>query len=204
MKHASTKAVFAHWDSKRGEKPAPERNVIDPMAIRHSLGDVFILAVDFVNEHRFRLAGTRLCALFNRELKGESFSATFNEDSRALIQELLADVTADHAGIVAGVTGRTEHGDEVELELLLLPLAHQGHARVRALGSLAATEMPYWLGEKAIVGLELGAVRHVGPAVDQLSGRQFMTKAANTLRRRFMVFQGGKAGASERPDKPAG
>ena len=194
MKHASSRELFAHWNERRATRPAPERGDIDPMAIRHSLGDVFILAVDFVDEHRFRLAGTRICGLFCRELKGESFGASFDEKSRSLVQELLTVVTDENVGAVAGVTGRTDDGGEIELELLLLPLAHQGHARVRALGVLAAAEMPYWVGEKPVTTLELGAVRHVGPAVDTLAGRRFMTKAAaGALRRRFMVYQGGRS-----------
>ena len=58
MKHASTRALFEYWNEKRGNRPAPEREDIDPIAIRHALGDTFMLAADFVNEQRFRLAGT--------------------------------------------------------------------------------------------------------------------------------------------------
>ncbi|MBV9956285.1 MAG: PAS domain-containing protein [Pseudolabrys sp.] len=199
MKHVSSKAVFAHWDSSRAGRPAPDRGDIDPMVIRHSLGDVFILAVDFVNEHRYRLAGTRLCTLFNRELKGESFAAAFDEESRVQITELLAAVADENAGVAGAVTARTADGSQADLELLLLPLAHQGHARVRALGVLAAGQAPYWAGEKPVKSLHLGAIRHVGPEVEKLSGRTFMTKAAAGLRRRFMVYQGGlEAGPGEK------
>ena len=67
MKHASTRAVFDYWNTRRGARPAPERADIDPVAIRHALGDTFMLAADFADELRFRLAGTRVCALFGRE-----------------------------------------------------------------------------------------------------------------------------------------
>ena len=71
MKHASTKTVFAHWNTRRGARPAPARAEIDPVALRHALGDTFILAADFAGELRSRLAGTRICALFCRELRGK-------------------------------------------------------------------------------------------------------------------------------------
>ena len=68
--------------------PAPARAEIDPVAIRHALGDTFILAADFAGELRFRLAGTRICALFCRELKGEAFGALWGEASRESIEHL--------------------------------------------------------------------------------------------------------------------
>src|SRR6185312_2652829 len=124
MKHASTRALFEYWNEKRGNRPAPEREDIDPTAIRHALGDTFMLAADFVNEQRFRLAGTRICALYCRELKGETFAGLWNQSSRAQIAELLSAMTSETIGAVAGVTGRAENGAQVDLELLILPLAH--------------------------------------------------------------------------------
>jgi hypothetical protein len=43
------------------------------------------LAADFVGELRFRLAGTRLCALFGREVKSESFRSFRSEASHRQI-----------------------------------------------------------------------------------------------------------------------
>ena len=80
MKHPSTRAVFEYWNKKRGSRPAPERADIDPTEIRHALSDTFMLAADFVDQLRFRLAGTRVCALFGREIKGEAFAALWSEE----------------------------------------------------------------------------------------------------------------------------
>ena len=149
MKHPSTRALYAYWNQKRGNRAAPDRSDIDPAAIRHALGDTFMLAADFVDELRFRLAGTRVCALFCREIKGEAFPALWSEESRKGIEDLLTIVTNETLGAVAGLTGRTADGSEADVEILLLPLAHLGHARIRALGVLAPIVPPYWLGGKA-------------------------------------------------------
>jgi hypothetical protein len=202
MRHSSTRELFAYWNERRGERPAPERADIDPVAIRHVLGDIFMLAADFVDEQRFRLAGTRVCALFTRELKGESFTALWDEPSGRLIQNLLSVIAEENTGAVAGVTGQTADGDTVELELLLLPLAHHGLARIRALGVLTPAEKPYWIGEKPIASLELGQLRHVGPGVDELGGRRFVTAGPGVrVRRGLMIYQGGRAGS---PNEKAG
>ena len=192
MKHPSTQALFAYWNERRGNRPAPERAEIDPAAIRHVLGDTFMLAADFVDELRFRLAGTRVCALFCREIKGEAFSAQWSEDSGKRIEELLSIVTKEATGAVAGLTGRTADGTEVDLEILLLPLAHIGHARIRALGVLAPVVPPYWLGEKPVVELELGTLRHLGTGLECFAPHFAPSQENVRLRHGFVVYSGGR------------
>jgi len=60
MKHPSNRDLFAYWNERRGARPAPERADIEPAAIRHVLGDTFVLEIDRATQHPFRLAGTRL------------------------------------------------------------------------------------------------------------------------------------------------
>lgn len=193
MKHTSTRALFDYWNQKRGHRRAPDRSEIDPAAIRHALGDTFMLAADFVDQLRFRLAGTRVCALFCREIKGEAFAQLWAENSRPLIDDLLTVVDNETVGAVAGLTGSAADGSEVDLELLLLPLAHIGHARVRALGILVPVVPPYWLGEKPIVELELGTLRHIGAEVDDFGAPCFAAPPDGGQRRHgFVVYSGGR------------
>ena len=194
MKHQSTRAVFDYWNKKRGTRPAPERANIDPSEIRHALSDTFMLAADFVDQLRFRLAGTRVCALFGREIKGEAFAALWSETSRQSIDDLLAIVTNEATGAVAGLTARTEDGAETDLELLLLPLAHVGYARIRALGVLAPIIPPYWIGAKPVAKLTLGTLRHTGPEADISSiAPRFMTAATGSrVQHGFVVYSGGR------------
>ncbi|HEY4983034.1 MAG TPA: PAS domain-containing protein [Pseudolabrys sp.] len=197
MKHPSTRALFDYWNERRGNRPAPERADIDPAAIRHALGDTFMLAADFVDELRFRLAGTRVCALFCREIKGEAFPALWSEESRKGIEDLLTIVTNETLGAVAGLTGRTADGSEADLEILLLPLAHLGHARIRALGVLAPIVPPYWLGEKPLVELELGTLRHLGADLESFGAPHFApSPEGGRLRHGFVVYSGGREAPS--------
>ena len=83
MKQASSRELFGYWTARRGTRPAPERGEIEPSAIRRALGDVFILEFDRHQSHPFRLAGTRVCALFGRELKNEPFLSLWDAPSRA-------------------------------------------------------------------------------------------------------------------------
>jgi hypothetical protein len=94
MKHHTTQALFNYWTRKRGRRRAPVRSDIDPADIRRILADTFILTADFVNEIRVRLAGTRVCALFAREIKGETFDDLWSEASREQVHDLVTAVVA--------------------------------------------------------------------------------------------------------------
>ncbi len=199
MRHPSTKAVFAYWNRQRRARPAPERADIDPVAIRHELGDTIMLAADFVEQLRFRLAGTRVCALFCREIKGEAFISIWDETSRDLIQDLLGIVTDEQVGAVAGLRGHAEDGDIAELELLLLPLAHTGHARIRALGVLAPIKSPYWLGEKPVTNLKLTTLRHIGQDIETEGAPHLgQDPKGGRLRHGFVVYSGGRETTGQR------
>ena len=102
-----------------------------------ALGDTFLLSADFVDQLRFRLAGTRVCALFCRELKGEILAALWGDNSRKTIDDILAIVTGESEGVVTGLTGRAEDGAEIDLEMLLLPL-------VRSRPDAAPACSAYW------------------------------------------------------------
>jgi hypothetical protein len=194
MKHMSTRIVFEYWNKQRGNRPAPERGDIDPTEIRHALGDTFMLAADFVDQLRFRLAGTRVCALFGREIKGEAFTALWDDVSRKAMEELLSVVIQEDTGAVAALTARSEEGAEADLEMLLLPLAHSGHARIRALGVLVPTVPPYWLGAQAVAALELTGLRYLGAQFKSRGIVRFGSadEAAGRVRHGFVVYSGGR------------
>src|ERR1041385_4153524 len=110
MKQASSRELFGYWAARRGKRAAPERGEIEPSAIGRALGDVFILEFDRRAGHPFRLAGTRVCALFGRELKNEPFLNLWDEETRVRVAQLLGVVADEVNGIVAGVKGRTGEG----------------------------------------------------------------------------------------------
>lgn len=192
MKHPSNRELFDYWNERRGERLAPERADIEPSAIRKVLGDTFVL--DAGGSHLFRIAGTRLCALFGRELKGESFLQLWQRTGQTAMRELVAVVAEEKAGVVASVTGTTS--DEtlapVNLELMLLPLAYQSRGEARVMGSLAPLAVPYWLGAKAIGPLTLGMFRHIGAAVDAVIPPRFRA-AQGRIRHGLTVYDGGRA-----------
>jgi hypothetical protein len=190
MKHPASRELYTHWENRRGQRAAPERADIEPGAIRQTLSDTFMLALGESNGgHPFRLAGTRVCALFGRELKGESFIGLWAAASRSEITQLLGILVDESVGLVAGVTAHNADRQSVELELLLLPLSARRPGLARAIGVLAPLKPPLWLGSSPIDGMVLGNHRHIGtPEKSRLLPR-FMTTRA---RRGLVVYQGGR------------
>lgn len=193
MKHPSNRELFEYWNERRGTRPAPERADIEPGAIRHVLGDTFVIEVNRNDNHLFRLAGTRLCALFGRELKAESFTRLWQRSGQNAIRELIAVVMDEKVGVVASVTGATSDDllAPVQLEMLMLPLVSQSQAEARVLGALAPLAAPYWLGAKAIGPLTLGMFRHIGAETDTAPPR--FKAAAGRIRHGLTVYDGGRS-----------
>ena len=187
MKHAASLELYAYWQEKRGTRPAPERSDIEPGAIRGALSDAFILALDRTAGHPVRLAGTRVCALFGRELKDESFLDLWTTANRPTIADLLAILADECTGTVAGVTAHNRTGEAIDLELLLLPVGMRRPKFARAIGVLAPIKVPPWLGVSPIGALTLGSRRHVGAALEKRLLPRFI---APRSRRGLLVYDG--------------
>lgn len=191
MKHASTQMVTNHWNTIRGRRRVPERADIDPGAIRAALPDTFILYDKPLSKLAFRLAGTRVCGLFGRELKTTPFRDVWDEANRTVIEILAGTVSDEFVGVVGGAVGWTSEGFSVDLEWLLLPLRHRGHSQVRLLGAIAPLTVPYWLGSSHLTGITLQGYRYIGDHVDDApaAGAALAARWRNGLR----VYEGGRA-----------
>lgn len=188
MKHAASRELYAYWQERRGKHAAPERADIEPGAIRKVLSDAFILALDGGAGHPFRLAGTRVCALFGRELKSESFIGLWAAASQPIVSDLLAILNDERVGTVAGVTAQNADGYPIDLELLLLPLGASRPSLARTIGVLVPIKAPQWLGSSPIGALTLGSRRHIGASVETRLLPRFMAPR----RRHLTVYEGGR------------
>jgi hypothetical protein len=199
MKHPSIRELFDYWNARRGARPAPERADIEPGAIRRVLADTFILSFEPGAGHPFRIAGTRVCALFNRELKGEAFLDLWSIESRRDIRDLLMIVADESVGVAASASGMSAAGAALRLELVLLPLSHHGRTDARFLGALAPSEPPAWLGTSPLAGLTLGTHRYVDPAPAgappplAIMPKAHLGPGGGRIRNGFVVYDGGQS-----------
>jgi hypothetical protein len=203
MRQAATLELYEYWNQLRGARLSPERAEIDPVAIRHILADTMILESD--DERRFpvRISGTRLNALFLDEQKGHSFVGLFAPEERQAVGAMIQSVLDEARPVVAGLTAAPEDARPANLELLLLPLRHQGKTHARVLGALTPTAIPAWLGLRPASCLRMVAMRFIddgepGPVLPMLrQGGAPQTPAelgrrATTRHRAFFVIPGGR------------
>ena len=186
MKHPSSQQFFAYWDEVRGSEAAPARSVFEPEPIRHLLGDSFVLAYEHTSGFPFRVAGTRLCALLGREVKGLGFDRLWGQNSRNQVEDLIGIAVEEQIGTVAGATAMV-NGMPLFLELLLLPFANHQHTLASVTGILAPLTVPAVPDYGGVRELELSSWRHVGHRPQPLAKRVLRKISAA---RGFMVYEG--------------
>lgn len=194
MKHATSRFMFSYWDAIRGERAAPERKHIEPSRLRQVIADTFILAAEPDGAATFRLVGTRMAALFGRTLTGADFGSLWPPERRQDADRLLEIVTQDTSGVVAGLSGRSEHGAGIQLELLILPLRHDGATRSRFLGTISPTATPSWAGLVPITELETRSVRVIRTEPERSGDERPRELTPRERRERFVVLPGGLNG----------
>jgi hypothetical protein len=165
LKHPVSQQLHAYWNEQRGRRLAPERADIDPGAIRRVLGDSLVLSCE-AEEPVFRLAGTRLCAVFGRELRDEPFTSIWDIDSAPCVRDVVGIVAEEGSGLVAAASATSGEDRDCNFEMLLLPLMHRGRLGLRFIGSIAPHGRRFWLGIWPAASLHLGTIRYIRPDAD--------------------------------------
>ena len=209
MRSISSKNLYEYWDRLRRGRRAPERGEIEPSDIRELLGDTFILEINNrLKSISYRLAGTRLCGVYGKELKGYGYLGIWNEEHNLTIIRCVNKTYLDYTPVVISHVGKTYSGREVSLESLLLPLlpTTDGSARILGISSVVG-ERPFWLGSEAIVGNAVLRARDVtveervenpganlAPEMGDLNlpRTDMPGRPANTKRTHLRIIDGGR------------
>jgi hypothetical protein len=167
MRESGSLALYQYWDRLRGSRMAPRRTDVEPADIKSLLGDTFILERDMRGEAIFRLAGTRLCAVYGRELKGFAFASLWRDRDRKLVTKLVNEVFQTGAVICLDLEGYARPDRSAHFEFVLLPL-DGGAESSRCIGALSISHKPFWLGGDPVVDTELCGTRIIDPELDPL------------------------------------
>ena len=163
VKLAVTMELHAYWNRLRGARSAPERNDVDPGAIRGVLADTFVLDFDEARGFPFRIAGSRANAIFLRELRGLSFLELWRDADRKEIDSVLHCVADEAQPFLIGAEARPSGLGTVGVEAILLPLRHHGFTHSRVLGAFAVHEAPSWIGLVGSGPITLTSLRALDP-----------------------------------------
>jgi hypothetical protein len=201
VKLAVTMELYAYWNRLRGKRSTPERNDIDPGAIRGVLADTFVLDFDKQRGFPFRIAGSRANAIFAKELRGLSFLELWRDADRGDIDSVLHCVADEAQAFLIGAEARPPGLAAVHVEVILLPLRHHGLTHSRLLGAFAVHAAPAWMGLMEAGPIALASLRALDssapPALRQESAAAAGFSLRNTPKRHkhLFVYSGDRPGA---------
>lgn len=158
MRHAQSQALHAYWRTRRQGGSAPLRADIDPQDIAGLLGHIFMLERMDPAHHVFRLAGTELCGLYQREFREQNFLSLWRGHDVNHVQALLesALATVCPASVIAHAS--TIDALRVPVEISFLPLRGRAGIVDRVLGLFQPLEPTDHLQNRPIVRTGLAEI----------------------------------------------
>lgn len=204
MRHTTSKKLFNYWNNLKGHRSAPERAEIEPSDIRDILGDTFILEVDQTYRTiSFRLAGTKLCSAYGKELKSVGYLGLWDEADNLKIYDAVKQVYQHSQPMVIAHLAETQNKQFLAFETVLVPLLNGTSNSVRILGSTSPAEVPNWMGVDPVMNNRIKLSRKLEiptpsqtlfttpPLAPYLSGEQIETDQAPRKVAHLTVFEGG-------------
>ncbi len=147
--------IHTYWNRLRGLDAGPLRSDIQPGDVRHILPDLFILERNSAGNPVFRLAGTRVCTYFGRELRTWDFSTLWMRDDIDNARHIASTAMLDRKPVQLIANGLNCYHDDVKLEILLLPIRSSGQCFDRLLGSMSLIMPRRWSSNYTLMGLEI-------------------------------------------------
>jgi hypothetical protein len=135
MRNTAREEILNYWNGLRGSRAAPLRSDFDPAAMRHFLPHLFILTAAAPGAPTFALAGTQICDLFDRELRGTDYACVWTGTAAEEPSEIVDHVLFYERPALLDVR-LSPLGDDYPYDMLLMPLRSPENRSDRVLGAL--------------------------------------------------------------------
>ncbi len=191
--HPGNRALFRYWERVRGERAAPLRTDVDLKQVRPYVGSLFIIERRGDN-YCWRIAGTKLCEIYRRELTGGDCLAEHDAFERTTISRYLASTVDNLQPCVLRFRLKTSRGDLIGVEMLGLPIQSGNGDTIHIFGGVFPFREIGPMAYEAITGVELSGARSIH--TEHLPGDVLVArlKGAGGARplRPFRVVKGGR------------
>jgi hypothetical protein len=157
MRQAATTKILAYWDQLALESAVPAASQVDPRALKTHLPDLFMLERLDRAVFAFRLAGTRMCQRFGRELRDHDFVRLFPAAQQGDVLAQLGRALQTGEPIVLKAGAATLDGTTTGTEIVLMPLTDAEGRVVRLLGALLPEDNDALRAGEIFVALRLEA-----------------------------------------------
>jgi hypothetical protein len=193
--HPASRKLFRYWEALRGERAAPDRAELDLYKIRDLVPSLFILERHAARQsYKWRLAGTRVCAIWRQELTGRDVFLNWHAFERDLALRLLDGVVGSLQPCVMRFRLQTSLNCTIPVEMVCLPLRAHGRETIHVLGGIMAFSEANTTGCESIARIELLSARAIW--IEPLPGDPLLPPGPSLARpfANFRVIDGGRAG----------
>ena len=182
--HPFSSMLLKAWEAMRGERSAPRREDLDLKQVRKLLPGLFIAEQDAPSgDFVWRLAGTAVTALMEREVTGRSMTEGWDSFESGTIRRFLSGVSGTHRPGLLRMRFLTDRGQWIVAEMPAMPLMAADGQTTQVLGGLFAFPDPELKHYDALKGRELLFARHADGETPA---------APSPGPRRFRVITGGR------------
>jgi hypothetical protein len=157
--HPGSRALFRYWESIRGEDFAPSRRRLDLDRIRALVPSLFIFERRPGKGYVWRLAGTKLCQLWRRELTGTAVLSEWDAFEKHTIERFLDGVVLSHQPFVLKFRLVSSIGHDIGAEMIGLPLRSLNGNDIHVFGAIMPFRDIEPLGYDHICAIELASAR---------------------------------------------
>jgi hypothetical protein len=135
-KNPQLQAVHRYWLARCDGSKLPPRRAIDPIDLKPHLPNM--LLVDVTRDplrFRYRLFGTGLVALYDREMTGKYVDEIKSDSLRAAAVRAYIEVIERHAPVFSALAFVVDDY-RITYDRVLLPLAEDGHTVSMVMGAM--------------------------------------------------------------------
>jgi hypothetical protein len=158
--HPGSRTIFRHWEAIRGEASAPLREALNLRQLGQFVSWLFIMESSRSGGYVWRLAGSKVCELWRRELTGTEVLAGWDRFEVETVRRLLDGVRENLQPCTLRLRFTTSLGQMIDAELIALPLkARDGSVHV--FGGVLPFRDADALGHEYITRMELAGARTI-------------------------------------------
>jgi hypothetical protein len=190
--HPGSRALFRYWEAVRGEMSAPPRDWLDLQKIRMLVPHLFMIERKPDRSYVWRLAGTRVCDLWGKELTGRPAFTEGDRFENESIGRLFDGVVDAHQPFVLRFRLNSANGLSVAAELVGAPLRARHGAATFVFGVVMPFREVTWARHDPVTSFELSAARTIW--IEPVPGADRHQIAKANSQQAFQVINGGRAG----------
>ena len=190
--HPGSRHLFSYWEQLRAERACPTREDFEFAPVKNQMPDMIVIDRDFLrSSFKYRLAGSRACALFHRNLTATDVMSGWGRFESDVITRHLNTVLNQKQPAVIRMRLTTDDQNIVAAELIALPVTMRGSTRMQIIGGLFPFRAAQSLAHNAIVAQELVSARVIW--TEHVAERgEVRSRTLSSKTNAFTVIEGGR------------